>query len=139
MIVLTSSSEEIKIEANSTEPQDQSEGKIEPLNTIDPELLSEPNNEVFEVGVNINSAKSTNLNGRIDVVRKSIFRSMKKYYFNEFKAFFDFTQKKKKYTPQYIPDVRSNMRKYISAIFGQENIDEMYPYILALIDNKQRF
>ena len=139
MIILTSSSEEIKIESNSTEPQEQSEGKSDPPNPIDPELLSETNNEVCEVGVNINSTKTNNLNGRIDVVRKSIFRSMKKYYFKEFKSFFDFTQKKKKYTAQYIPDVRSNMRKYISAFFGQENIDEMYPYILALIDNKQRF
>ena len=139
MIVLSSNSEEMKIEVNSTEPQDQFEGKIETPNTIENEIFSEVNNEVLEIGGNAPNTKTTNLNGRIDVVRKSIFRSMKKYYYNEFKSFFDFTQKKRKYTPQYVPDVRSNMRKYISEVFGRENIDEMYPYILALIDNKQRF
>ena len=37
--------------------------------------------------------KQINLNMRIDVVRKSIFRSMKKYYFNGFKSYYDFTLK----------------------------------------------
>ena len=43
------------------------------------------------------------------------------------------------YTPENIQRIRVNLREYVSSIFGEENIDEMYPYILSLIDSKQKF
>ena len=134
-----SGTDEIKID--STLSQDKmNKNSLKPLEIIgENEIFGETNSDHTESDNGDNREKVKNFNRRIDVVRKSILRSMKKFYFNDFKSYFDFTKKNRKYTPENIQRIRNNLRNYIIEKFGQENIDEMYPYILSLIDNKLKF
>lgn len=83
--------------------------------------------------------KPANFNVRLDVVRKTIFRAMKKYYVNEFKSFFDYTQRKRKPTVDHCQEVIEQARKYLSSSFVDTQYDDMYLFLVALIDTKQKY
>ena len=131
--------EDLRIDANSTEPHDQIDAHEENKLSGETEQNVEINIDQLhnnDSGVNPNQMS---LNMRIDVVRKSIFRSMKKYYFDGFKDYFDFTLKKTKSQPDYIQKVESNLKRYISIIFESEDSEAIFPYIISLIDSREKF
>ena len=131
--------EDFKIEAISTEPHDQVE--VHEENKLPGEIDHNIEIDIDQSHENdgSNSPKQISLNTRIDVVRKSIFRSMKKYYFNGFKSYFDFTLKKTKSQPDYIQKVKTNLKRYISIIFENEDSEALFPYIISLIDSREKF
>lgn len=66
-------------------------------------------------------SNSNTFNVRLDVVRKTIFRAMKKFYVQDFKTFFDFTQRKRKMNPNFGQEIFEKAKEYVSQTFGVEN------------------
>lgn len=87
----------------------------------------------------VQQQKSTNFNVRLDVVRKTIFRAMKKYYVNEFKNFFDYTQRKRKPSVDHCQEVIDQAKKYLIGSFAGNQYEDMYLFLVALIDTKQKY
>lgn len=84
-------------------------------------------------------SNSNAFNVRLDVVRKTIFRAMKKFYVQDFKSFFDFTQRKRKLNPNFGQEIFEKAKEYASKTFGVENCTDAAYFIVALIDTKQKY
>ena len=69
---------------------------------------------------------------RLDVVKKTIFRGLKKYYTNEWKLHCDKTIKDS-------VEVFQEAQRFITKMFGTRQDGNMHLYLVALIDNKKKF
>lgn len=83
--------------------------------------------------------KNSGFNVRLDVVRKTIFRAMKKYYVTDFKNFFDYTQRKRKLDPEYEQEIFKQAEKYSAGILNNEDASLTANFIVALLDTKQKY
>jgi hypothetical protein len=92
-----------------------------------------------EAKQNDKKSKTVNFTLRLDVVRKSIFRAMKKYYVNDFKKSFNFTQRKKKDSNIFNKELVEEAQKYLDGKWPENPLDSLCYYLIALIDTKQKY
>lgn len=76
---------------------------------------------------------------RRDVVKKTIFRSFKKYYIETFKSHYNFTKRvrRKNYNPSQL--VFKEAEKYITKNMGTTKSSKLAMFLVAIIDTKQKF
>jgi hypothetical protein len=75
---------------------------------------------------------------RQDVITKTIFRSMRKYYVKEFKPYFDFT----KQTSHSVLDdevLLTKAQTFIKTSIGEPVSDQASRYLISLLDTKAKF
>jgi hypothetical protein len=75
---------------------------------------------------------------RLDIVRKTIFRNMKKFYSSEIKKIYDYTRKK--LSQQELSErVYAHSRDYVLRNFKSVDVEKMTAVLITLIDTKQKF
>ena len=111
-------------------------------------LISKTVEEVLQSQILSNNVRSGTNFGRIkrrlyhlrqDVIVKIIFRSMRKYYLKEFKAFFDFTKCSSYNNSNTNGVLLRQINRYLDEKFGESKIENMAIYFISIIDIKEKF
>lgn len=76
---------------------------------------------------------------RHDVVEKSILRAVKNHYVDDFKAFYNFTEKAKRTKQGYDREVYQNAREYIRLKLPQCAYEDAFIFFVALVDTKKQY
>lgn len=77
---------------------------------------------------------------RKDVIYKTIFRSIRKFFISDFRKFFDFTKCTKHLNSEASGELIAQIGSYISARFGHtQNSQRLGVLLLCIIDSKQRY
>ena len=76
---------------------------------------------------------------RLDVVKKTIFRSFKKFYITKFKAYYNFTKRVRRKGFDPSTEVFLAARQFISKTFKIKNSTRYAIILVALIDSKKKF
>mmetsp|Transcript_24962 Transcript_24962/g.27633 ORF Transcript_24962/g.27633 Transcript_24962/m.27633 type:complete len:166 (+) Transcript_24962:529-1026(+) len=76
---------------------------------------------------------------RKDVVSKTIFRSIRKFFVKDFKSYFNFTKCCKSSNSESSGCLSEKLREYISIKFPESNLDEMTVLLACIIDAKERY
>lgn len=85
-----------------------------------------------------NICRSNKFKTRMDVVGKTIMRTIKAHYVTEFKKAFDFTKRSKKANPDHSSEVYKHASQFLKKQFGIISGD-MVAVFVSLIDSKQKF
>lgn len=75
---------------------------------------------------------------RLDIVRKTIFRNMKKFYSSAIKKIYDYTRKKLSQR-ELSEQVYAHSREYVLRNFKSVDVEKMTSVLITLIDTKQKF
>lgn len=87
-----------------------------------------------------NETKMTMYSMRKDVISKTIFRSIRKYFINDFKAFYDFTKCQKSHNSETSGEFITKIRQYLcSKLTHNCDVQELSVLLLWVIDTKQRY
>lgn len=76
---------------------------------------------------------------RHDVVEKSILRAVKNHYVDDFKAFYNFTEKAKRTKQGYDGEVYQNAREYIRLKLPHCTYEDAFIFFVALVDTKKQY
>lgn len=76
---------------------------------------------------------------RHDVIEKSIIRAVKNFYLDDFKMFFNFTEKTTRRKPGYSDIVYKKAGEYILTKLSDCPFWDAYVYLVALIDTKKQY
>lgn len=104
------------------------------LKEVNPLKVGEPQSSTSECDQVSTSTKGKprKYSLRLDVVKKTIFRSLKKYYNNAWKTHCDKSIKDS-------AEIFKEAHKFITKTFGADDQGEMHLFFVALIDNKKRY
>lgn len=95
---------------------------------------------ISEASSHLTSKKKNakNMSLRMDVIKKTIFRSFKQYLRNEFKAFYDFTKfRRGSKIPHQI--IFEQAEKFVTTKLGSTDSNNIAMYLVAIVDTKRKF
>ena len=107
--------------------------------TVEEVLQSQILSNNVRSGPNFGRSKRRLYHLRQDVIVKIIFRSMRKYYLKEFKAFFDFTKCSSYNNSDTNGVLLRQINKYLDEKFGESKLENMAIYFISIIDIKEKF
>lgn len=116
------------------EEKNSSNRRSTPSNKVNSLKVGETQNDDSEgdQGSSTTKEKPKKYSIRLDVVKKTIFRGLKKYYTNEWKLHWDKNIKDS-------AEVFEEAQRFITKMFGAQQGENMHLYLVALIDNKKKF
>lgn len=76
---------------------------------------------------------------RQDVITKTIFRSLRKYYLKDFRAYFDFTKETSLNHQNEDEKLLKKADSYLTKTVGEYVSEKTKIYLLSLLDTKRRF
>lgn len=85
------------------------------------------------------SLPSGKFSKRFDVVKKTIFRKVKKYYATDFKRFYDYTKRKRRIGYDYNAEIFTQAQRYVNSKFGDTGMENLSLVLVAMIDVKQKY
>lgn len=121
-------------EDNKSEEKNSSQKQI-----TKPERYEQKIGEKAKTTTLLHQSKPTNFNVRLDVVRKTIFRAMKKFYLTKFKEFYDFTQRKRKSSDDHCQEVLRQAESFARKELGDKFMEDISVFLVSLIDTKQKY
>ena len=107
--------------------------------TVEEVLQSQVLSNAVQQGPNYGRSRRRLYHLRQDVVIKIIFRSMRKHYMKDFKAFFDFS---KCYSNNHVyrnNELIDKVNKYLTIKFGGSTMESFAVYFISIIDIKEKF
>jgi hypothetical protein len=76
---------------------------------------------------------------RFDVVKKTIFRNVKKHIAQEFKRFYDYTKRRRSSKIDYNSEIFNNAKKFVFIEFGQNAPEGLDIILVAIVDIKGKY
>lgn len=76
---------------------------------------------------------------RFDVIKKTIFRKVKKYFYTDFKLFFDFTKRQRRRDHDYNNEIFMQARRYVNQKFQGRAPEGLEWVIVAMVDVKKKY
>jgi hypothetical protein len=124
-----------KYEVNHAEP-DEEHKSVNIHESLSPAPRSDTS---FGDEARVNHTLPAKFSRRLDVVKKTIFRSFKKFYMTQFKAHYDFSKRVRRRNFDPSPIIFSHAQKYIKENFGQTPHEKLGIVLVAIIDTKEKY
>ena len=83
--------------------------------------------------------KISNYSVRKDVISKTIFRSIRKFYVRDFKSFYNFSKWNKSENTESSGELIQKLNEYIAFKFPECDVEEMSLLLIWIIDAKEKF